>query len=65
MRTTAGDDGSDHDAAGNGQAAIPLAHRRRHANAAGPSPREELSAIVEDDPEMAVNVLSSWIGQGG
>jgi flagellar biosynthesis/type III secretory pathway M-ring protein FliF/YscJ len=37
---------------------------RRRFRAAGLSPREELSAIVENDPETAANVLRSWIGQG-
>jgi hypothetical protein len=44
---------------------VAMSHvQRRRLHAASPSIREELSAIVEDDPEMAVSVLSSWIGQG-
>ena len=39
--------------------------QRRHVRTGGPSPREELSALVEKDPEMAVHILSNWIGQGG
>jgi flagellar M-ring protein FliF len=38
--------------------------RRQRFDAASPSFREELSAIVEDDPETAANVLRNWIGQG-
>ena len=30
-----------------------------------PSFREELSAMVEDDPETAANILRNWIGQVG
>ena len=33
------------------------------AHNAGPSSRDELSELVEDDPEAAANVLRSWIGQ--
>ena len=41
----------------------PRTRRRHRTDAAGQSFREEISAIVEDDPETAANVLRTWIGQ--
>ena len=40
-------------------------HDGFHNAQAGPSLRDELSELVEDDPEAAANVLRSWIGQVG
>jgi flagellar biosynthesis/type III secretory pathway M-ring protein FliF/YscJ len=48
----------------NRHAEQPDAPQPRRLHASGPSPSEELSAIVADDPETAANVLRSWIGQG-
>ena len=31
----------------------------------GPSLREELSELVKEDPDTAVNVLRAWIGNSG
>jgi flagellar M-ring protein FliF len=38
-------------------------HWRRPVAAAGKPLREELSKMVEDDPEAAANILRKWIGQ--
>lgn len=38
-------------------------HWRRHVNAADRSICEELSEMVEEDPETAANILRKWIGQ--
>lgn len=54
---------TDDDAGADDQGPAADSHRRQFG-AAGLSPREELSALVEDDLETAVNVLRSWIGQG-
>jgi flagellar M-ring protein FliF len=54
----------DNDATDVKRAEARRAHRPKRFDAASPSFREELSAIVEDDPETAANVLRSWIGQG-
>ena len=62
--TTAESAGLDNDATNDKQAEARHANRRQRFDAASPSFREELSAIVEDDPETAANVLRSWIGQG-
>jgi flagellar M-ring protein FliF len=43
-------------------AVIPPPHARRFHNA-GPSARDELSELVEDDPDAAANILRNWIGQ--
>jgi flagellar M-ring protein FliF len=43
-------------------AVIPAPHARRFRNT-GPSPRDELSELVADDPDAAANILRSWIGQ--
>jgi flagellar biosynthesis/type III secretory pathway M-ring protein FliF/YscJ len=55
---------SDDDLTEEEQAGAHRALRPKRFDAASPSFREELSAIVEDDPETAANVLRSWIGQG-
>jgi flagellar M-ring protein FliF len=39
-------------------------HWRRHPGASERSVREELSELVEEDPESAANILRKWIGQG-
>lgn len=44
--------------------AVPPPHRRRPI-AVDRSLREELSVVVEEDPEAAANILRNWIGQGG
>ena len=49
-------------------AVIPPPHARGFykadsAHDTRPSPRDELSELVEDDPEAAANVLRNWIGQ--
>ena len=46
-------------------AAVPPPHARGFYDAqnAGPVLRDELSELVEDDPEAAANVLRSWIGK--
>jgi flagellar M-ring protein FliF len=38
-------------------------HWRRHTGATDRSIREELSELVEEDPETAANILRKWIGQ--
>jgi flagellar biosynthesis/type III secretory pathway M-ring protein FliF/YscJ len=40
-------------------------HWRRDAGAVDRSLREELSELVEADPETAANILRNWIGQTG
>lgn len=45
-------------------ATIPAPHARRFQQSRSGA-REELSAIVEEDPDTAANVLRSWIGQVG
>ena len=37
----------------------------RHRASRGPSLRDELSDIVRDDPEAAVTILRTWIGNAG
>jgi len=44
---------------------VPPPHWRQHSKAADPSLRDELSDLVEDDPEAAANILRNWIGQVG
>jgi len=39
-------------------------HWQQRRGAADPSPGEELSAWVENDPETAAGILRNWIGQG-
>ncbi len=43
---------------------IPSPHARRFRNNT-PTYRDELSELVEDDPDTAANVLRSWIGHTG
>ncbi len=43
---------------------IPAPHARRFRSDA-PTFRDELSELVEDDPDTAANVLRSWIGHTG
>jgi flagellar M-ring protein FliF len=43
------------------EARIPPPHARRFSDAGAPL-REELSELVETDPDAAVNVLRNWIG---
>ena len=38
-------------------------HWRRARRAADRPLREELSELVEEDPETAANILRKWIGQ--
>ena len=45
--------------------ATPAPHWRQHAGAVDRSLREELSELVETDPETAANILRNWIGQTG
>ena len=45
-------------------AVVPAPHAKRF-HSPGASLREELSALVEEDPDAAANVLRSWIGQVG
>jgi flagellar biosynthesis/type III secretory pathway M-ring protein FliF/YscJ len=44
-------------------APIAAPHWRRPAKAADEPARDELSKMVEDNPEMAANILRKWIGQ--
>ena len=44
-------------------AKVAAPHWRRHTRAADRPLREELSKLVEDDPETAANILRKWIGQ--
>jgi flagellar M-ring protein FliF len=37
-------------------------HARRFTT--GPSLRDEISTLVQDDPDTAANILKTWIGQG-
>jgi flagellar biosynthesis/type III secretory pathway M-ring protein FliF/YscJ len=46
---------------GNQEPKIPCPHARRFDGAGSPL-REELSELVETDPDAAVNVLRNWIG---
>lgn len=46
---------------GRGSTAVPPPHAQRFYEA-GASPHNELSKLVEDDPESAANVLRTWIG---
>jgi flagellar biosynthesis/type III secretory pathway M-ring protein FliF/YscJ len=45
--------------------ATPPPHWRQHAGGVDRSLREELSELVEADPEAAANILRNWIGQTG
>lgn len=47
-----------------GEAVVPTPHAKRFHSPGAPL-REELSALVEEDPDAAANVLRSWIGQVG
>ena len=40
------------------------ARRLRRFTGSGPSLRDELSELVQEDPDTAANILRSWIGQG-
>jgi flagellar biosynthesis/type III secretory pathway M-ring protein FliF/YscJ len=42
---------------------VPPPHWRRTARDAGATVHEELSALVQDDPETAASILRNWIGQ--
>jgi flagellar biosynthesis/type III secretory pathway M-ring protein FliF/YscJ len=55
--------GSSDGTAGARPGVAPPPHWPRQSRAAGPSPSEELSALVEEDPETAANILRNWIGQ--
>jgi len=44
-------------------AKVAAPHWRRHTPATDRPLREELSKLVEDDPETAANILRKWIGQ--
>lgn len=44
-------------------ATLPPPHWRHHAGAADRSLRDELSELVEADPETAASILRNWIGQ--
>jgi flagellar M-ring protein FliF len=49
-----------------GDAETPQAEARlRRFSAAGPSLRDELSQLVQSDPDAAANVLRTWIGNAG
>ena len=39
------------------------ARRLRRFTGSGPSLRDELSELVQEDPDAAANILRSWIGQ--
>ncbi|MBU4271820.1 MAG: hypothetical protein KKA28_08175 [Planctomycetes bacterium] len=43
--------------------AVPAPHWLRPTDAADRSPGEELSELVDEDPEAAANILRNWIGQ--
>jgi flagellar biosynthesis/type III secretory pathway M-ring protein FliF/YscJ len=45
------------------QAPLAAPHWRRPAKTADEPVRDELSKMVEDNPEMAANILRKWIGQ--
>lgn len=42
---------------------VPAPHWTRRTDAADRSPGEELSELVDEDPEAAANILRNWIGQ--
>jgi flagellar M-ring protein FliF len=42
--------------------ATPAAPRPKRKFAGAPSPKDELAALVQDDPDAAANILRSWIG---
>lgn len=46
------------------KAAVAPPHWRRDVGVADRSLREELSELVEEDPDRAANILRNWIGQG-
>jgi flagellar biosynthesis/type III secretory pathway M-ring protein FliF/YscJ len=48
---------------GGGPSVVPAPHAERFFQEPGTSLREELSKLIEDDPDSAANVLRSWIGQ--
>jgi flagellar M-ring protein FliF len=53
-----------------GQPAVPVGgqavrNRLKRRTPHGPSLREELSELVKEDPDTAVNVLRAWIGNSG
>ena len=55
---------------GEGQPAAPagvqnVRNRLKRRTPHGPSLREELSELVKEDPDTAVNVLRAWIGNSG
>jgi flagellar M-ring protein FliF len=41
------------------------APRLRRFGTSGPSLRDELAQLVQEDPDAAANVLRTWIGNGG
>ncbi len=43
--------------------AVPAPHWTRRTDPSDPSPSEELSELVDEDPEAAANILRNWIGQ--
>jgi flagellar biosynthesis/type III secretory pathway M-ring protein FliF/YscJ len=52
----------DDDAAVGKENVVPVPHVRRFHNPAH-SPRDDLSELVENDPDAAAGILRSWIGQ--
>jgi flagellar M-ring protein FliF len=61
---------SDNAPAAEGQPAAPVGvqavrNRLKRRTPHGPSLREELSELVKEDPDTAVNVLRAWIGNSG
>jgi flagellar M-ring protein FliF len=46
-------------------AAAAVANRLARFNTTGRSLRDELSELVQEDPDAAANILKSWIGQAG
>jgi flagellar biosynthesis/type III secretory pathway M-ring protein FliF/YscJ len=40
-------------------------NRLSRFNKTGRSLRDELSDLVQEDPDAAANILKSWIGQSG
>ena len=61
---------SENTPASEGQPAAPVGvqtvrNRLKRRTPHGPSLREELSELVKEDPDTAVNVLRAWIGNSG
>jgi flagellar M-ring protein FliF len=55
--------GSGASGASSGSGSRPTTRLRRFS--AGPSLRDDISALVKDDPDTAANILRTWIGHAG